>query len=297
MALLNMDWHRKEGFYSDGPVEDEILDLVRQGADLDLTAAKDIRWPILYHFSLERRNLLEWFPFRNDASLLEIGAGCGALTGLFCERTSRVSAVELSEKRSRIVFHRHQRAENLSVFAGNIMDMSFPEPFDYVTLIGVIEYAGHLVEGPRPAAAMLEKAGQLLKPEGSLLLAIENKFGLKYFAGARDDHTGRYFDGIEGYQSRRGETFSKSELMGLLRDAGFQRLCFHYPHPDYKLPNEIFSDEYLPTPNHVLHDAPNYDQERLELFSEKKAFMNIIRSGAFDLFANSFLVVASKEKR
>ncbi|MDR1765125.1 MAG: hypothetical protein LBR77_03355 [Lachnospiraceae bacterium] len=37
-----------------------------------------------------RENLLEWFPFRPDGSLLQVGADYGALTGLFARRVRRV---------------------------------------------------------------------------------------------------------------------------------------------------------------------------------------------------------------
>lgn len=44
-------------------------------------------------------------------------------------------------------------------------------------------------------------------------MAIENKLGLKYFAGCKEDHVGRMFEGIEGYKNTSGvETFSKREF-------------------------------------------------------------------------------------
>ena len=36
----------------------------------------------------------------------------------------------------------------------------------------------------------LIKIKQLLKPDGKLLIAIENQYGLKYWCGALEDHTG-----------------------------------------------------------------------------------------------------------
>ncbi len=294
MAVLNTKWFKEKCVYSDGPVEDEMLEMVRSGKDLLAVLESDNRWPILYHFSPYRRNLLEWFPFSPDASLLEIGAGCGALTGLFCEKTAQVTAVELSERRSRILFHRHEKVQNLEVIAGNLADVEFPGRFDYVTLIGVLEYAGRFSEDRHAASAMLHRVGDLLAPGGSLILAMENKFGLKYFAGAREDHTGRSFDSIEGYPPCGIETFSRKALESLLKSCGYSSTRFYYPYPDYKLPGEVFSDDYLPRVNHILHDAPNYDQERLALFSEKKAFVNIVKNGDFPFFSNSFLVVASR---
>lgn len=73
------------------------------------------------------------------------------------------------------------------------------ERFDYVTLIGVLEYAKSYIGKDNPYPEYLEKINRLLKPGGKILIAIENRLGLKYFAGCREDHVGREFVGIEGY--------------------------------------------------------------------------------------------------
>lgn len=294
MALLDTSCYKGADVYTDGPIEDEMLALARAGTDVAEQLKRDNRWALLCHFAPERRNLLEWFPFNPAGRLLEVGAGCGALTGLFCEKVAEVHAVELSLKRSHILQARHAACSNLRIRVCNVLDMPPDDPFDYITLIGVLEYAAAFVSDSQPHLALLRQLARRLKPEGVLLLAIENKFGLKYFAGATEDHTGRLFEGIEGYPNPgTARTFSRDELDQLLAQAGFQRRNFYYPYPDYKLPREIFSDDYLPQPHHVLPDAPNYDHERLRMLSETRAWENIIRAGYFHLFANSFLVAAS----
>jgi len=294
MPTLNLKYYKGPDAYSDGAIEDELLKLVEKPQEFMEVLARDDRWPLLYHLSPERRNLLEWYPFRRDAALLEIGAGCGALTGLFCEKIARVTAVELSEKRSRIIERRYVNRPNLEIMAGNFTDMAFERSFDYITLIGVLEYTRAFIQTPDPYRDLLNRIAALLKPGGVLFVAVENKLGLKYFAGARDDHTSRQFDGIEGYPAGGAETFTRDELSQLLRVGGFAEQTFYYPHPDYKLPAEIFSDAFLPAAVHILADAPNYDQERLKLFNEQRAFSTIIRDGKFPQFANSFLVLASQ---
>ena len=296
MPTLNLQYYKGPDAYSDGAIEDELLKLVEKPLEFMEVLARDNRWPLLYHLSPERRNLLEWYPFRRDAALLEIGAGCGALTGLFCEKMARVTAVELSEKRSRIIERRHADSPNLEIMAGNFTDMSFDRAFDYITLIGVLEYTRAFIRTPDPYGRLLSRIAAVLKPDGVLFVAVENRLGLKYFAGARDDHTGRQFDGIEGYPGGGVETFSRDELRGLLRAGGFAEQTFYYPYPDYKLPTEIFSDAFLPAANHLLADAPNYDQERLKLFDEQRAWATIVHDGKFPQFANSFLVLASRGK-
>lgn len=297
MAKLITEYHRGADLYSDGAVEDELLALFKAGGDVSAVLRADKRWPVLYHLSPERRNLLEWFPFKNDGKLLEIGAGCGALTGLFAEKVANVIAVELSARRSQIIYERCRRNENLEIIAGNICDLKFEGKFDYITLIGVLEYARSFIKGETPARELLELCRAFLKSDGIIMVAVENKFGLKYFAGAREDHSGRSFESIEGYcADAPAETWSRDELSALLRDSGFDARRFYYPYPDYKLPEEIFSDDYLPEINHLLKNAPNYDRDRYRIFSEKLALINLIENRKFDFFANSFLVLAAVKK-
>ena len=71
---------------------------------------------------------------------------------------------------------------------------------------------------------------------------------------------------------------------------------FYYPYPDYKLPDEVYSDEYLPDVTSLLRNAPNYDQETFEFFNERFVWRNIIKNHHFDVFSNSFLIVAEKSR-
>lgn len=110
--------------------------------------------------------------------------------------------------------------------------------------------------------------GAYLKPEGRLLIAIENRLGLKYFAGAPEDHTDLHFFGINGYPGNQSvRTFSKNELGELLENSGFPFLRFYYPYPDYKFPTEIFTDESLYT--NPTEEAILYTQIRQQIFLQK----------------------------
>ena len=82
---------------------------------------------------------------------------------------------------------------------GNLNDMSFDQPFDYVVVNGVLEYAMSFTKGDTPYETFLENMGQYLNEAGKILIAIENKLGLKYFAGAPEDHTDLHFFGINRY--------------------------------------------------------------------------------------------------
>ncbi|GFN32795.1 class I SAM-dependent methyltransferase [Paenibacillus xylaniclasticus] len=299
LAQIDLQYYKGTDRYSDGDVEDEILSIVQNNDDFTDILNKDDRWPILYHLSPRRRNLLEWYPFRAEGSVLEIGAGCGALTGLLCEKLSQVTVVELSKRRAEIIANRHRDFQHLKIMVGNLNDMDFGQSFDYVTLIGVLEYAGKFTDSQTPYLDFLRKIVEPLREGGTLLIAIENKYGLKYWNGCREDHTGRFFDGLEGYRNFPGEgvaTFSKMELSELLEAAGLAVVDFYYPHPDYKLPVHIYSDEVVPSLGAIAREASNYDMDRLTLFNEEQVLNGLVTNGQFGFFANSFLVECKKRE-
>lgn len=290
---INLSFYKGEDLYSDGNIEDEILEIVKNNKNYDEIIYKDDRWPILYHLSPIRKNLLDWVEFKKDASLLEIGAGCGALTELLCTKLSRVEAVELSKRRADIISNRCEKFSNLEILVGNLNDIKFQDTFDYVTLIGVLEYAGKYTVSKNPYKDFLLNIKKLISKEGQLIIAIENKLGLKYWAGAREDHVGELFTGIEDYQKIDGiRTFGKVEMTDLLKSVGFNDIKFYYPYPDYKLPEQIFSDEKLPEIKDLSPTTFSYDQDRLVLFNEKLAFKSVIENNLFDIFSNSFLIFA-----
>lgn len=291
-ARLNFDFYTGTDFYSDGDVEDELLEIVKTTQNFNEILANDDRWPILYHLSPIRQNIINWYPFKSDASCLEIGAGCGAITGALCERVSHVTAVELSKRRATINFERHKAYDNLEIIVANLNDVTFEKQFDYVTLNGVLEYAGSFTKTDDPYGDFLKQIRSYLKPDGKLILAIENRYGMKYFAGAHEDHTGKVFDGIVGYPGNDTvRTFGKKELETLLERSGFPLQEFYYPHPDYKMPMEIYSSKHLPDSSDLLSPAPNFDYDKYALFNETEAFRGIIENGQFEFFANSFLVI------
>lgn len=179
----------------------------------------------------------------------------GALTGLLCQKCDSVTAFEHSPKRAEIIRYRYPEYSNLNVVCGDVLSYNFEQKYDYIMLIGVLEYMGINSTSVDPYSEILLKINQLLKPNGILLLAIENRFGLKYWCGAAEDHTGVPFDGISGYQQnsyttryhKSGvKTFSRDTLKKYLEKCGFQQSKWFYPMPDYKFPTMVFSDEYLP---------------------------------------------------
>ena len=296
---MNYSLYPGEDLYSDGQVEDELLDIVKNNAPEDFPEIikEKASWAILYHLSEYRENIFSVIPFDKNDEVLEIGAGCGAVTGYLCRKAGNVTAVELSKKRSLINAYRHRDEGNLEILVANFENAcgNLEKKYDYVTLIGVLEYAKLYIDSEHPFEDLLIRAKSLLKPRGKLIIAIENRFGLKYFAGCREDHLGTVFSGINGYSNGTDQvrTFTKKELEGLIEKSGFSEYTFYYPYPDYKFATDIYSDAYLPKKGDLCNNGRNYDNARLELFNEEEVFDGLIDNGVFPCFSNSFLVVVS----
>lgn len=297
---MSITQQENKNFYSDGEIEDRLIEVLSQGGDVFEIPYKG--GAVFHNFTDARENLINWYPFREHSSVLEIGARMGALTGILCDRCEHVTALEQSPKRAEIIRLRNKDRANLEVMCGDIYGQDFTRKFDYILLIGVLEYVGINCKDENPYKKILDKIGGLLKPEGVLLLAIENQFGLKYWCGAAEDHTGIPFDGIAGYasngyttryDSEGVRTFSRSALCELLQNSGLLHQRWYYPLPDYKFPMAVFSDEYLPQNSDIDSIKFTYPVESELIADEKQIYKELIANGVFPFFANSFLIEAS----
>jgi SAM-dependent methyltransferase len=294
--------------YSDGDsVELRLLAVLQQCSDLS-TASEELRnhitdWPSEYHLSSTRHNLLRPFSLGASDCILELGCGCGAMTRYLGECGANVVAVEGSRRRAMITAERCRDLPNVSVYCDNLIDFQPNQLFDLVTLIGVLEYAHLFIPGPNPVQACLERAGTYVGENGTVVLAIENQLGLKYFNGCSEDHTGTPYFGINDlYNPKTPVTFGRQELKSRLHAAGFADVSFFYPFPDYKLPDIILSDEAFERPDFQVADllfrsfSRDYDDRGYRAFHENLAWQPLSRNGLMRDFANSFLVNARKSR-
>ena len=298
-VTLDDTYYPGEDLYTDGAVEDRLLEIVTDTPEeeLEKVIAQEKDWAILYHLSKVRENIIDALDFTGDEEVLEVGAGPGAVTGALTARARTVTAIDLSMKRSLINATRHKDAGNLQILVGNFADIEphLPRTYDVITLIGVFEYARAYIHAEDPYGEFLRLLLAHLKENGRLIIAIENRLGLKYWAGCREDHTGNLFEGIENYPDAPGvQTFSRPELERMFENAGAHDWRFFYPYPDYKLPRVVYSDGHLPGLGELNTNIYNFDRERLVLFNEQNAFDSLIEAGEFPLFSNSYLVELKK---
>ena len=294
---MNYDYYSGEDLYNEGDeTENMILEIVKNEEDYGYSHEKYNEWPVLYHLSRQRENIVEPMDIRETDDVLEIGAGMGAVTGALAERAKHVDCIELSKRRSLVNAYRHREMDNIEIFVGNFQDIVLEKQYDVITLIGVLEYAYHYIDSKTPYEDFIRKTVSMLKPGGRLYVAIENKLGMKYLAGYNEDHLFEPFHGVQGYTRHdKAKTFSKEQLEKLLLENGYQSLYFYYPFPDYKLPIVIHSDDTIENAELDFPEQSNYDAPVIETFRIVKAFESLRGSSERKTLANSFLVEAVKE--
>lgn len=295
--------------YSDGDQsEKELAKIIQEAQDVSVLSNELPQhctdWAKLYHLSAARGNILRPFEHLLKGKVLEIGAGCGAISRYIGECGAELLSLEGSPRRAAIAASRTRGLDNVTVLAERFDDFRTDELFDAVTLIGVLEYASIFSDNEDPAHAMLARIRKLLKPNGKLFIAIENKLGLKYFAGALEDHLNIAMYGIENrYRQGEPRTFSKLELEQLIARSGFSSSETLSPCPDYKLPNSIvtesgFSTERFDAAALVLQNVKRDPQlPQTTNFNLEHAWPNVISNDLGMQLANSFLVVASCENK
>lgn len=272
-------------------VENDILKYLQSNSDCyDEMIRNDNRWEVFFHLTSLRTSLLSWYEFNPESTVLEIGGGFGALTGLLCDRCAQVTVTESSLFRAKAICTRYSDRNNLHVYAGEWQDVAWQQQFDYIVVAGTFGQAKEREQ----TVERLRNAAKLLKPGGKLLLSVENRYGVRYFCGAPDSGTGRVFGGIN--RDAKSNSFSRQELIDAVTQAGFSHYQMYYPLPDNQLPHLIYSDRYLPEKNLGERLIPYYLQSDTLLAYEKDLYDDLIDNQVFIFFANSFLIECSYDE-
>ncbi|WP_051273488.1 methyltransferase [Desulfotruncus alcoholivorax] len=305
LNLFKRRAHMEAFTYSDGAeVEQRLFDIVRNASDRSTFSHELIKeitdWPLEYHLSRARHCLVRPLGIKPGEKVLELGCGCGAITRYLGEIGAEVVAVEGSIARARIAAERCRDLSNVKVFVDDLLRFETGQRFDWILLVGVLEYAPVFTDEKEPTQHYLCTVARFLAPDGKLVIAIENKLGLKYFNGCSEDHLGVPFISVQNlYGTKTPRTFGRRELLEQLSAAGFLHCYFYYPFPDYKLPSVVLSDDALKDPQFDAVDliirshARDYSGSPYRLFDEALVFSTLSANGLFAEFSNSFLVIAT----
>ena len=291
MVELNlMNCKREDEILS--KVEQDICKYIAENKDetYDDVLEKEYRWKVFYHFSEMRTSILNWYNFDHNASILEVGGGFGAITGMLCNRVKSVAVVEKSILKAEAIGMRYRNRDNLLVYAGNIEEIDFPNRFDYVIMDGAICSGENDTLPEKQLEQYVSMSKKWLKETGILLLAVDNYNGAKYQCG--------YPKPILGSINENGceAMATKEQLEDIITNAGFSYLKFYYPFPDYRFAQEIFTDVRLPEGNVRSRILTYYVLSGMLLCDEYQFYENELEKGDIRSVCNSYLVECSRKR-
>lgn len=288
MAILDSAFLNSPDFhdFTEEKLQNDIKNFI-------LSPTKNIPQDIYDYVSPLRRMLFEWYPFKKDCRILEIGGNVGELTGFFCETARSVFSIEANDARREILQQRCAKYGNLK--AENIQFTEIPKlgAFDYIIIHSCFGYLKKYFSTSNTYVDFFKMLYSSLNAGGKILIATNNRIGLKYLSGAVEEYTGKMYSGInnfDGYNKVR--TFTKMELMALLGKAGIRQYKFYYPFPNYVFPTEIHTSESL---KYFTYDGKDFttDHEVPMLFDTQKLSEALQAENVIETFVNSFLVELS----
>ena len=188
---LNLDYYKPENDFGLKKGEEKVIEYIyaNKEKDYENIVKKDLCDDVILGLSQIRENLVKSYDFVHDSIVLEIGAHLGENTGALCEKCAKVVSTDISKKRAEAIAKRYENKDNLEIIVGRPQEIKFEEKFDYITLFGVLEFAQNIFETEDPALDLIMYCKSLLKENGKLLIATDNKFALKSYVGDFDKCT------------------------------------------------------------------------------------------------------------
>lgn len=216
-----------------------------------------------------RKGLLRWYDFKPGSSVLYVGDEQEPLAEDFRERGLQVV---------------NMTCEKTAAGDGQ-------RTFDYIVSITDLE----LSQEPERLLAAWKK---LLRPDGHMLLGMNNRFGIRYFCGDRDPYTGRNMDSIENYRRAyvsdndpfRGRMYDKDTLRNLLKQAGIENFRFYSVMSDLQNPVQIFGEDYLPREDLANRIFPTYNHPDTVFLEEETLYDGLKRNDMFHQMVNAWII-------
>lgn len=302
--------------YSDGQeIEHRLKAIFSNASDLSCTSyelkSHISDWPTEYHLTPVRSNLIRALDLSGVRRVLELGCGCGSISRYLGDvkqadgSVIQVDSVEGSPIRAELAAMRCRDLENVSVSTANFNQIEFPEDYyDLVLYVGVTEYAGRFSDGKSDTDALqdlLALAKRATTTEGVVMVAIENRTGMKYVQGANEDHYAKPYVGTHNYAQPAGiRTYTKGEWKEHIDLAGFTQQEFIYPFPDYKIPTVFLGENYVdenPFSFNHLEACRSRDYVKIFDFASKEALFweSAAASKTLGDYANSFMILMGND--
>ena len=295
MAKLNLKYCIKDIDDSEDKTSFTMLyNIVKEGRTINNLKEAEWNYPILFHLSNVRENILNWYEFKPQSTILEVGSECGALTGLLCQKGKRVVSIEPSRSKAQINYMRNKAYDNLEIIVADVNEFRCGERYDYIVVNGGSDYISSSGDTDEIYKMILQYCAEHLKSDGRMLFITDNRLATKYFSGKPNEYTNNYFSQINDKDICNTHAISKNELISICKAVGMKCTKFYYPYPDYRFPSEIFTDDTINS-NMYGKNYIQFEERRIDLLNEHKLIETLKKEECADVFANSFLVEIRKE--
>ncbi len=208
-------------------------------------------------------------------------------------------SIEKSKLKAEAIEKRLKDKENLELVVGDLNDIKLKEKFDYIVITEAFERANEYITGNNCFEELLKYCKNLLKDDGKILLATNNKFGIQYWNNKKyiDYEENSYYGLYKDIEYNKPQNFSKKQLTKMIGELGLKS-NFYYVFSDYKMPNLIYSERYELTNEDMGRVFTYYNENQLINFYENQVLSQIRKEGNefLNFFANSFFIEISKQE-
>jgi SAM-dependent methyltransferase len=319
-------FYESDGYWGEIP-RAEAASLIRDAAD------KGWRQAVAERFAGRRDMLLSlldwqrasWLPLLalpDDAVALDIGSGYGAITQSLAHASASVYSVEAIPERIEFTSIRlaQEAIDNVQLIQGSALALPLmDEGFDLIVVNGVLEWIGAWQTDGDPRTAQLEflrSLHRILKPDGVLVVGIENRFSYEAMCGGLD-HSGvrytslmprrlasmymrqrpgaHYRTSSDRPREYRTYTYSARGYKSLLGAVGFVSE-FYWPYPGYNEPSSV-----IPLERRLVYEQllANFAEPFRRTRGGWRAWLKRVAAatGLLRLLVPDFLILASKGGR
>lgn len=241
-----------------------------------------------------REAIVHLMDIDKSQNILEIGSGCGAITGKLCEKANKVTCIDVSKERSCVNAYRHKKFDNLCICVGNYEHVleDIDDKFDVITLIGIMDENTEY-EIKNSLEYYINIAKKKLTLKGKLYVAVDNKLGIYYLSGGKRTNDRMYFQSVNSLDDV--VRYTKGELKKIVLSQGMKITKWMYPYPDYIFPIKNYTDMRLPKNDELAEEIYDIESEHLNLFNIKNMYNILINEGLYSDFVNSYLIEIKRE--
>ena len=285
-------------------------------------------------FSPKRIGAVATLEFSDRDVVLDAGCMWGALSIPMARTKATVVAVDQTQESLKFLARRkeEENLDNLTLVCADLKQLELHDKvFDKIIINGVLEWIPEnenvevnqfhkRVSLGRKLSAIFNRSkddllpyekqkqwllnlGAALKDNGTLFLAIENRFDFLYFCGVPEPHCGirffaflpRWLQNIVSSLLRgrpfRNWTYSRTALRELLEVAGFSQVEVYYAFPGYHFPEVVLHDAGI---HHFQYYAERQEARRIKRICVRFQEEILCKRWGLTFLAPSFILHCKK---